>query len=101
MQDPDPWTGSGILAWPPSPCRTSLTKLPLITGVPVVQDGVPEAIQTLIEGGMRVWMITGDKQETAINIGISCGLITDPAHIQVRTIILHIPQELPKPGSQG
>ena len=23
---------------------------------------MPEAISTLIEGGMRVWMITGDKQ---------------------------------------
>lgn len=31
-----------------------------------VQEGVPEAIATLIEGGMRVWMITGDKQETAV-----------------------------------
>ena len=48
------------------------------------QDGVPDAIATLIEGGMRVWMITGDKQETAINIGVSCGLIRDPAHLQAR-----------------
>jgi magnesium-transporting ATPase (P-type) len=38
---------------------------------------VPEAISTLIDAGMRVWMITGDKQETAINIGISavCGFV--------------------------
>mmetsp|Transcript_7573 Transcript_7573/g.22355 ORF Transcript_7573/g.22355 Transcript_7573/m.22355 type:complete len:1298 (+) Transcript_7573:304-4197(+) len=42
-----------------------------------LQEGVPEAIETLIEGGMRVWMITGDKQETAINIGISAGLVSD------------------------
>ena len=39
--------------------------------VPCTQEGVPEAISTLIDAGMRVWMITGDKQETAINIGIS------------------------------
>ena len=38
---------------------------------PRTQEGVPEAISTLIDAGMRVWMITGDKQETAINIGIS------------------------------
>ncbi len=50
----------------------------------LVQEGVPEAIAALIEGGMRVWMITGDKQETAINIGISCGLINDPEHLLVQ-----------------
>ena len=48
-----------------------------------LQEGVPDAISALIEGGMRVWMITGDKQETAINIGISCGLINDPQHLLV------------------
>ena len=25
---------------------------------------------------IKVWMLTGDKKETAINIGISCGLIS-------------------------
>ena len=50
----------------------------------LVQEGVPDAIAALIEAGMRVWMITGDKQETAINIGISCGLINDPEHLLVR-----------------
>lgn len=39
-----------------------------------LQDEVPEAIATLIEAGIKVWMITGDKQETAINIAISCRL---------------------------
>ena len=43
---------------------------------------------------MRVWMITGDKQETAINIGISCGLITDPQHLLVRCRHL-LPTTLP------
>ncbi len=27
------------------------------------------------EAGIKTWMITGDKVETAINIGRSCGLI--------------------------
>jgi len=41
-----------------------------------LQDGVPHAIETLRLAGMKVWMITGDKMETAINIGISCNLIS-------------------------
>lgn len=41
-----------------------------------LQDEVPESIATLIEAGIKVWMITGDKQETAINIAISCRLFT-------------------------
>jgi len=40
-----------------------------------LQEGVPHAIETLRLAGMKVWMITGDKMETAINIGISCNLI--------------------------
>lgn len=27
--------------------------------------------------GIKVWVLTGDKQETAINIGYSCQLLTD------------------------
>jgi phospholipid-transporting ATPase len=41
-----------------------------------LQDGVPEAISTLMEGGIKIWVLTGDRQETAINIGYSCKLIT-------------------------
>ena len=37
-----------------------------------LQKGVPETIFTLLQAGIKVWMLTGDKQETAINIGISC-----------------------------
>jgi phospholipid-translocating P-type ATPase (flippase) len=42
-----------------------------------LQDGVPEAIADLSKAGIKVWMLTGDKQETAINISNSCRLI-DP-----------------------
>lgn len=38
---------------------------------------VPEAIHDFLLGGIKVWMITGDKLETAKNIGIACNLI-DP-----------------------
>jgi phospholipid-transporting ATPase len=42
-----------------------------------LQDGVPDTIHTLAQAGVRVWVLTGDRQETAINIGFSCKLITD------------------------
>jgi magnesium-transporting ATPase (P-type) len=42
-----------------------------------LQEGVPAAIETLLAAGMRVWMITGDKQETAVNIAVSCSLVKD------------------------
>lgn len=36
-----------------------------------LQDGVPETIDKLSRANVRVWMLTGDKRETAINIGHS------------------------------
>ncbi|PHH52188.1 putative phospholipid-transporting ATPase DNF3 [Ceratocystis fimbriata CBS 114723] len=36
-----------------------------------LQDGVPETIDKLRRANIRVWMITGDRRETAINIGLS------------------------------
>ncbi|KAG7206905.1 hypothetical protein KM043_000800 [Ampulex compressa] len=41
-----------------------------------LQDQVPETIQALLQADINVWVLTGDKQETAINIGYSCRLIT-------------------------
>ena len=49
-----------------------------------LQDLVPETIATLIETNIRVWVLTGDKQETAIEIGKSCQLIQN----DMRQIIL-------------
>lgn len=40
-----------------------------------LQDGVPETIQSLIEAGIKIWVLTGDKMETAINIGYACNLL--------------------------
>jgi magnesium-transporting ATPase (P-type) len=42
-----------------------------------LQDEVPQSISTMLNAGVKVWMITGDKQETAINIAISCKLFTN------------------------
>jgi phospholipid-transporting ATPase len=40
-----------------------------------LQDGVPDTIADLLKANIRVWVLTGDKQETAINIGIACKLL--------------------------
>ena len=41
-----------------------------------LQDQVPEVIADLAKAGIVLWMLTGDKQETAISIGTSCNLLT-------------------------
>lgn len=41
-----------------------------------LQDGVPETIAELAKSGIKLWVLTGDKVETAINIGFSCNLLT-------------------------
>ncbi|MEE6478771.1 hypothetical protein FKM82_011992 [Ascaphus truei] len=40
-----------------------------------LQDGVPDTIAALREAGINIWVLTGDKQETAINIAYSCQLL--------------------------
>ena len=52
--------------------ETDLTLLGATAIEDKLQDGVPETIANLILGGVKVWVLTGDKQETAINIGYSC-----------------------------
>jgi phospholipid-transporting ATPase len=42
-----------------------------------LQDGVPDTIHTLQQANIKVWVLTGDRQETAINIGYSCKLLTE------------------------
>lgn len=41
-----------------------------------LQDDVPNTIDTLLKAGINFWLLTGDKQETAINIGFSCKLLS-------------------------
>jgi len=33
-------------------------------------QGVAETISNLLKADIKIWILTGDKQETAINIGI-------------------------------
>ncbi|ELK33631.1 Putative phospholipid-transporting ATPase VD [Myotis davidii] len=40
-----------------------------------LQEGVPESIDALHKAGIKIWMLTGDKQETAVNIAYACKLL--------------------------
>ncbi|KAI8601931.1 hypothetical protein EDD21DRAFT_373196 [Dissophora ornata] len=40
-----------------------------------LQVGVPECIALLSRAGIKLWVLTGDKTETAINIGFACNLL--------------------------
>lgn len=42
-----------------------------------LQDKVPETIQTLYESGTSIWVLTGDMQNTAINVAYSCNLLNN------------------------
>ncbi|KAI7866455.1 hypothetical protein BDF14DRAFT_1743655 [Spinellus fusiger] len=52
----------------------------LLMGGTAIEDrlqlGVPETIAELSKSGIKLWVLTGDKTETAINIGFSCNLLT-------------------------
>ncbi|EKD16506.1 aminophospholipid-translocating ATPase [Drepanopeziza brunnea f. sp. 'multigermtubi' MB_m1] len=65
----------------------SLEKDLVLTGATAIEDelqkGVPETIEKLRRAGMPVWMLTGDKRETAINIGYSCKLITSYSDVVI------------------
>ncbi|XP_042307204.1 phospholipid-transporting ATPase ID-like isoform X1 [Sceloporus undulatus] len=42
-----------------------------------LQDGVPQTIDILGKAKIKIWVLTGDKQETAVNIGYSCNMLYD------------------------
>jgi len=48
-----------------------------------LQDGVPETIHNLEEAGIKLWVLTGDKRETAIEIGYSTKVLTPKMHLTV------------------
>ncbi|RHY78465.1 hypothetical protein DYB30_003116 [Aphanomyces astaci] len=41
-----------------------------------IQTGVPNCIGMLRQAGLRIWMVTGDKDETAVATASACGLYT-------------------------
>ena len=58
----------------------SIEKNLILLGATIVedklQDLVPETIRDLRLAKVKVWMLTGDKMNTAYNIGLSCNLIS-------------------------
>lgn len=42
-----------------------------------LQEDVKETIEAFKETEIKLWVLTGDKVETAINIGFSCGLLNN------------------------
>ncbi|KAJ3170240.1 hypothetical protein HDU88_008867 [Geranomyces variabilis] len=54
-----------------------------------LQEGVPETIALLAKAGIKIWVLTGDKMETAINIGFAANLLRrDMTLIVVRSASL-------------
>jgi phospholipid-translocating ATPase len=46
-----------------------------------LQDGVPETISDLKRAGIKVWVATGDKLETAVAIGYTTNLLTRDSNL--------------------
>jgi phospholipid-translocating ATPase len=51
-----------------------------------LQEGVPDTIALLADAGIKLWVLTGDKVETAINIGFSCNLLNNDMELIVLKI---------------
>jgi phospholipid-translocating P-type ATPase (flippase) len=64
----------------------------LLIGATAIEDklqvGVPDAIAALLRAGIKVWIITGDKEETAVNIGYACKVLTHSMRV-VRISVQH------------
>ncbi|KAJ5595575.1 uncharacterized protein N7459_001783 [Penicillium hispanicum] len=60
-----------------------------------LQDGVPDTIQLLADAGIKLWVLTGDKVETAINIGFSCNLLNN----NMELIVLNVTENQPEKAS--
>ena len=60
-------------------CEAIETNMLLMGGTAIedrLQIGVPETIAELAKSGIKLWVLTGDKTETAINIGFACNLLS-------------------------
>ena len=46
-----------------------------------LQDGVPDTIYNIGRAGIKLWVLTGDKRETAIEIGYSTKVLNPKMHL--------------------
>ncbi|XP_060764598.1 phospholipid-transporting ATPase ID [Neoarius graeffei] len=58
-----------------------------------LQDGVPQTIEQLSKADIKIWVLTGDKQETAENIGYSCNMLREEM-TEVFIIAADTPEEV-------
>ena len=67
-----------------------------ICGATAIEDklqiGVSDTIEALLKAEINTWVITGDKRETAINIGFACSLLA--GDMQLVTLDSDDPEEL-------
>ncbi|KAG0624510.1 hypothetical protein M758_3G253200 [Ceratodon purpureus] len=66
-------------------CADNIEKDMVLLGVSAVEDklqeGVPETVTLLAAAGIKLWVLTGDKLETAVSIGLSCNLLAESMHL--------------------
>ncbi|KAJ8774614.1 hypothetical protein K2173_017060 [Erythroxylum novogranatense] len=65
-----------------------------------LQNGVPACIDKLAQAGIKIWVLTGDKMETAINIGFACSLLRQGMKQIVITLDTPEIQALEKTGEK-
>ncbi|KAG7013066.1 putative phospholipid-transporting ATPase 9, partial [Cucurbita argyrosperma subsp. argyrosperma] len=65
-----------------------------------LQNGVPECIDRLAQAGIKIWVLTGDKMETAINIGFACSLLREDMKQIVITLESSEIQAIEKSGDK-
>ncbi|KAL2613361.1 hypothetical protein R1flu_025053 [Riccia fluitans] len=57
----------------------------ILLGATAVEDklqaGVPETVTFLALAGIKVWVLTGDKLETSVSVGLACNLLADSMHL--------------------
>ena len=61
-----------------------------------LQDSVPDTISLLADAGIKLWVLTGDKVETAINIGYSCNLLNNDMEL----IVFNVPESQPQQAAE-
>uniref|UniRef100_A0A4W3K085 Phospholipid-transporting ATPase n=1 Tax=Callorhinchus milii TaxID=7868 RepID=A0A4W3K085_CALMI len=65
-----------------------------------LQEGVPDTIANLSLANIKIWVLTGDKQETAVNIGYSCNMLRDDMN-EIFTVSGHTALEVREDRSGG
>ncbi|XP_008787943.2 putative phospholipid-transporting ATPase 9 [Phoenix dactylifera] len=76
----------------------------ILLGATAVEDklqlGVPECIDKLAQAGIKIWVLTGDKMETAVNIGFACSLLRQGMKQIIITLETPELKELEKAGNK-